>query len=140
MLGLVHPQLQEVLVPQLHELIELELRKKVSSKLSQSLSFAEYTSTFVRELESQREALAALLVSLLDGSPPTTTATTSTIQTPIPVIRLPPTPEVLERAEKLQLLALTSPSDNERSAAWNAFEKLWQKYLLPGNLGMSAPP
>jgi hypothetical protein len=50
--------------------------------------------------------------------------------------KLQPTPEILDKAQKLQALAVASPSENERNAAWLQFEKLWKKYKLPNNLGV----
>jgi len=47
-----------------------------------------------------------------------------------------PTLEIIAKAKKLQALAVASPSENERNAAWSQFEKLWKKYKLPNNLGV----
>jgi hypothetical protein len=53
-----------------------------------------------------------------------------------PGVRKQPSQEVLERARKLQALAMGSTSAGERDNAWAAFGKLWEEYVLPNDLGM----
>jgi hypothetical protein len=56
--------------------------------------------------------------------------------TTAPGVRKQPSQEVLERARKLQALAMGSTSAGERDNAWAAFGKLWEEYVLPNDLGM----
>jgi hypothetical protein len=48
-----------------------------------------------------------------------------------------PTDEVLERARRLQALAIDKgAAEGERHNAWAEFEKLWKKYRLPTDIGI----
>jgi len=48
-----------------------------------------------------------------------------------------PTQAVLEKAAKLQALAMDKgATEGERAAAWKAFGDLWDKYQLPVGLGL----
>jgi hypothetical protein len=80
---------------------------------------------FEHELKRHQDALCDLLLKPLEALP-----------VGMPARKDSPSPEILSKALKLQRLALESPSEHERNAAWVAFEKLWQKYELPPNLGM----
>jgi hypothetical protein len=60
------------------------------------------------------------------------------IETPDP--KAPPTPEVLDRARKLQALATDKgATEGERRNAWEQFGKLWAKYELPNDIGLEQP-
>jgi hypothetical protein len=51
--------------------------------------------------------------------------------------RIMPTPEIVGRARRLQALALDpGATPNEQDNAWAAFQKLWEKYKLPEDLGI----
>ena len=118
------------------QLLDLKLRERITLKLRAKLSnpsFAEFALAFERELSLQQEALVDLLLKQLDLEAPPPPPEPE----PLPGAKIQPPPEVLVRAEKLQRLALQSPSADDRNAAWTAFEKLWQKYHLPSNLGMT---
>lgn len=48
-----------------------------------------------------------------------------------------PPPEVLERAARLQALAMDrGTTEHERAAAWERFGDLWKRYNLPDELGL----
>lgn len=48
-----------------------------------------------------------------------------------------PTAEILERARRLQALAVDKgAAEGERHNAWTEFEKLWKKYRLPNDIGI----
>lgn len=54
-----------------------------------------------------------------------------------PVVKSEPTLAIIERARRLQALAMNKgAAANERENAWQAFEKLWKTYNLPPNLGL----
>jgi hypothetical protein len=49
----------------------------------------------------------------------------------------PPTPAVLERAARLQRLAIDrAAGEGERRNALDQFTKLWKRYNLPNELGL----
>ena len=51
--------------------------------------------------------------------------------------RIAPTEAVLEKARRLQALALDrTTTPEERQAAWLQFEKMWKRYELPVNFGI----
>ena len=51
---------------------------------------------------------------------------------------LEPTPHVIERARRLQALAMDgAAAPQERLNAWLAFEKIWKRYKLPVDFGIS---
>lgn len=54
-----------------------------------------------------------------------------------PVERLVPTDAIIEKARRLQALALdTAAAPGERDNAWRQFEKLWKRYEFPVNFGV----
>jgi hypothetical protein len=56
---------------------------------------------------------------------------------PRPEEKETPTAEILEKAQKLQALAMDKAAgEGERANAWTQFEKLWKKYELPPELGL----
>ena len=117
------------------QLLELGLKERITHKLTKELknpSFSEFSLAFEKELSKQRDALVVLLLDQLNLK----AAPQEKEQEPVPGAKLEPSSEIVTRAEHLQRLAMSSPSENERNAAWKAFEKLWQKYHLPSNLGM----
>ena len=51
--------------------------------------------------------------------------------------KMGPTPDVVDRARKLQALAMDKAAgEGERANAWAQFGKLWNKYELPAELGL----
>lgn len=98
------------------EMLEQQLEELVASKLG-----GRKHPLFDEELTRHRKMLCSQLLEALAG---------------VPIVKEEPSQEILDRARKLQALALNSNYEHERSAAWGAFEKLWQKYNLPPNLGL----
>lgn len=51
--------------------------------------------------------------------------------------KIVPTPDIVDRARKLQSLAMDKAAgEGERANAWTQFGKLWNKYELPAELGL----
>jgi len=91
-------------------------------------------------IHADRVRLAELLIKLLDEAEPHPAPPPVEPEAPpepeAPVVKEQPTREILERAIRIQTLAMQSTSEHEREAAWAQFAKLWNKYELPNNLGM----
>jgi hypothetical protein len=127
------------------ERLELRLRAKISAQLARE-GRVDYRRLELA-VQTQRELLVDALLRLLDDQVPTPTppwqapappppASTPASSSSVPGVKEHPTPEILEKAVKLQALAIHSPEEHERAAAWRQFENLWQKYHLPVNLGI----
>jgi hypothetical protein len=123
------------------QLLELRLRARIGAQLLREGRMSERRLELTLQL--QRETLVDALLQLLDEQPPATPAPAPAPATPyaptaapVPGVKEQPTPEILDKAVKLQALAIHSPEEHERAAAWTQFEKLWQKYHLPVNLGI----
>jgi hypothetical protein len=108
------------------------LEARLRARLSQRHKGTELESV----LQAKREAIVELLLRLLDTMDAEPAVPPAPVPTVVPGAKEQPTPEILDKAVKLQALALHSPEEHERAAAWRQFEKLWQKYHLPSNLGM----
>ncbi len=111
------------------ELIEERLRARVAARMKAGKA---RTATEPEELDVERKEFAGALFKLFEAfSGPEVEKD----EEPIKVTeRLEPTPEIIERARKLQALALRTDSDSERENAWAGFQKLWNRYRLPNNL------
>lgn len=122
----------------LAELLEIRLQERVSAQLKNRLKTSDlstFAAAFSVEIERQREALCEVLLDLIEPPPAPEVKAAAPEEAP-PAGKRPPTSDILARAEKLQRLAMDSPSPEERDNAWRAFEILWNKYQLPANLGM----
>lgn len=59
------------------------------------------------------------------------------IATEVEEPKIEPPPEVLDRARKLQALAIDKgATEGERRNAWDQFGKLWGKYEIPTDIGL----
>lgn len=122
------------------ELLDRRIRERVEHALHKSVGPLQWHHRAVLEAEVRRaqEVVCALLLRALDGSAEEPPASPKEPQQSDE--KLPATDEILERAEKLQVLAMSSSSEHERSAAWLAFQKLWQRYSIPVTLGLKKEP
>ena len=125
-------------------LIDARLRERCRSQLHNGAK------GFELALRRERLALADMLMHMLDAfelasstangfqgyAQPQAKPQPEAQPEPAPGARKQPSQEVLERARKLQALALGSTSPGERENAWTAFGKLWDEYNLPNDLGM----
>ena len=119
-------------------MIEVKLRARAMARLRSGTADAAdgyMAAVLLRERKQFVDALFQIFHSLHGPDP-------ERPKEPEPEESLPegfkhePTPEIIAKARKLQALAVASPSENERDAAWLQFEKLWKKYKLPNNLGV----
>lgn len=111
------------------ELIEERLRARAVARIKAGKA---RTATEPEEVEVERKEFVDAMFKLFEAySGPAVEKDDE----PVPVTeRQEPTLEIIERARKLQALALRTDSESERENAWSGFQKLWNRYRLPNDL------
>lgn len=117
----------------IEHVIEAVLEARARKRLGPTAAAAPFA--VADEIQRSRLLLTEILTQMLDAYD--VEKVPETVEpSPPEEIKEYPTQDILDRATKLQTLAMRSPSEHERNAAWAQFEKLWKRYHLPTNLGM----